>query len=646
MVRTISGWRAENNQSAYHKRLGITQWFPVDGKKIKIYHSLNTSISHSQDAREVYELYVRFSSTSDAPDEAGSDGPREAILTTWTFGLNEHSKPIAAPIIQIDRTQADFAGGRWMLANYSGVTNAGTVRFLAERAVESSTQLRVRSDYACYRDGERPSVLVELNRPKGSLKPTDATVEVRKYSGELVATFSVALKGDDIKISGEAKLPDTKLEPGFYSLSATLNRNHQMTDINAFWIYDAALMRSAKRLTVDEHFFYREGEVFPITGTTYMSSEVHRKFLFDPNPDTWNRDFREMKEAGVNMIRTGIWTGWKKYMPEVGKVDEGVLRALDAFLLTARRFDIPVIFTFFAFLPETWGGKNAYLDPQAIRAQQSFLSTIARRYGELDDVSWDLINEPSFCSPTHLWSCRPNYDEFEKAAWKKWLRERYPYPSDEERSSALQLRWRATDDTFDLPALADFENVNILVDRQPNKTLDYRLFAQQMFARWVGLMTQALRSNGNPKQLITVGQDEGGTGDSPNNQFLAKSLDFTCLHNWWANDDLVWDSVVTKTPSKANLVEETGIMFYERADGVAWRTEAQASNLLERKMAISFAVDGAGFIEWIWNTNCYMNNENENAIGFHRVDQTAKPELEPFRRLAKFFGKNAGSMRK
>ena len=53
-------------------------------------------------------------------------------------------------------------------------------------------------------------------------------------------------------------------------------------------------------------------------------------------------------------------------------------------------------------------------------------------------------------------------------------------------------------------------------------------------------------------------------------------------------------------------------------------------------MALSFAADGAGFIEWVWNTNPYMNSTNEVGIGFHRVDQTAKPELEPFLRIAKF----------
>jgi hypothetical protein len=190
-----------------------------------------------------------------------------------------------------------------------------------------------------------------------------------------------------------------------------------------------------------------------------------------------------MKAAGINLVRTGIWTGWKKFMPEPGKLNEAALRALDAFLLTAQQYDIPVIFTFFAFLPETWGGKNAYLDPQAVQAQTQFINAFAQRYRDADDLIWDLINEPSFCSPKHLWSCRPNYDQHEKAAWQEWLKERYPFPDDESRAAALQQLWRTTDQSpLDLPRLEDFESPNIFDDRRPLRTLDYRLFAQECLA--------------------------------------------------------------------------------------------------------------------------------------------------------------------
>lgn len=631
VVRTASGWRAEQYQATYHKRLGITHHFPVDARNVVQYQSADKELASNFDAKEIYELYVRLSSTSNEPDEAGSDGPHEGVVESLVFGLNREGRAIAAPVVQIDRDLAEFAGGRWVFANFNGPLTANAVRVLIDRASQGAVRFRVRSEFACYRPGESPRLFVGLTGRKSELATEDVKIEVRSPSNRVIA------RDRDGGIGSVS-------EAGLYSIKGTIGG---LAYESGFWVYDEELLKRGKALTVDNHFFYRDGKVFPVTGTTYMASDVHRRYLFEPNPLVWDRDFRAMKDAGVNMIRTGIWTGWKKYMPEPGQVNEGVLRAFDAFLLTAHKYDIPVIFTFFAFLPETWGGLNAYLDPRAVKAQQQFISAFTERCRKVDDVLWDFINEPSFCSPKFLWNCRPNYDEFETAAWKQWIRDRYPAASDEERVGQLQHAWRTTrDDVLELPKLQDFDSVHLIDERAPLKTLDYRLFAQDMFIRWTNQMIPAVRSNGNQKQLITVGQDEAGLGDSPNIQFFAPHTDFTSLHNWWANDDLVWDSVLAKVPSKASLMEETGVMFYERAEGdTPWRSEQDVSNLLERKLAISFAADGAGFIEWIWNTNPYMNSTNEVGIGFHRVDGSAKPELEPFLAIAKFMTQHGQRLR-
>jgi hypothetical protein len=643
-------WQPEYNQTAYHKRIGITQAFPV--KSTNVYRATETFPAPGSvrdfEAREIYALYTRLSSSSSEPDESGSDGPREGYIQPLAFALDETSRPIAAPIIQHDRMLADFAGGRWVFAAFSGAINGQLIGSLAARAAQGAVRLEARSDLACYRDAGSPTISIYLNRPRGDLDRLnigEARLEIRNDRDQLVSQSTVNLKTEGKVATGSVAVnPSTSLSPGFYRFSTrtsikssiagpTLELSHS----SGFWVYDEKLMNGGRALSVDSHMFSRDGKVIPITGTTYMASDVHRQFLIDPNPAVWDKDFREMKAAGINMVRTGIWTGWKKYLTPQG-VDPRILGAFDAFLLTARKYDIPVIFTFFAFLPETWGGVNAYLDPGSIESQRSFITGFTSRCPGMADVLWDFINEPSFCSPKHLWSCRPNYDEFEKKAWKDWLVERYPAASEEERATRLQQLWRTTsDDTLDLPRLQDFDNVNLIDERQPLKTIDYRLFAQDMFIRWVREMTEAIRSNGNSKQLITVGQDEAGLVDSPNMHFFGPEVDFTSLHNWWANDDLVWDNVLAKTPSKASLVEETGIMFYEKPDGDrAWRTEQEASNLLERKMAICLAADGAGFIEWIWNTNPYMNSTNEVGIGFYRVDGSAKPELQPFLQIAKF----------
>jgi hypothetical protein len=643
VVHIGAQWRAEPHQTTYHKLLGITHSFPVQAAGITGYEGVD-DLKSGLKAREIYELYVRLSSSNNEPDEAGSDGPHEGVVSPLLLGMNRDDRAIAAPVIQIDRLLADFTGGRWVFANFTGSLDAVALAALAQQASQGATRFEVRSTYASYNLIEIPSLSVRLVHPKGDFEKLslgECRIEVRDAAGQVVSHFNPPLNAQDADAMARLNLPN--LAAGFYSVHAeTTINSHRLTAATGFWINNARDIPAGMPLTVDKHFFYREGKVFPVTGTTYMASDVHRRFLLDPNPFVWDKDFRQMKAAGVNMVRTGIWTGWKKYMTADGTMNKTVLHAFDAFLLTARKYDIPVIFTFFAFLPETWGGENAYLDPRSIKAQQQFISAFAARTTHIDDVIWDFINEPSFGSYKYIWSCRPNYDEHERAAWKQWLRDRYPAATDEEHVSRLQQLWRTTsDDLLDLPKIQDFESVNLIDERRPLKTLDYRLFAQDMFIRWVRQMTVAIRRNGNPKQLITVGQDENGLGDSPNNQFFAHEVDFTSLHNWWNNDDLVWDSVLAKTPSKMSLMEEKGVMFYERSDsGAPWRSEEEVSRLLERKMALSFAADGAGFIEWVWNTNPYMNSTNEVGIGFHRVDGTAKPELEPFLAIAKFMAEH------
>jgi len=57
-------------------------------------------------------------------------------------------------------------------------------------------------------------------------------------------------------------------------------------------------------------------------------------------------------------------------------------------------------------------------------------------------------------------------------------------------------------------------------------------------------------------------------------------------------------------------------MFYEKKWMVAHgeqRSMLPAS--LSAKLAISMEIGGAGFIEWIWNTNPFMKSDNEAAIG-------------------------------
>jgi len=86
--------------------------------------------------------------------------------------------------------------------------------------------------------------------------------------------------------------------------------------------------------------------------------------------------------------------------------------------------------------------------------------------------------------------------------------------------------------------------------------------------------------------------------------------------------------LLDKTLAKPNLIQETGVMLVRDVDGRPWRSERECAHLLERKLITGLIGRGAGLVQWLWHTNSYMDNDNENSIGLVRADGSAKPELE------------------
>src|SRR5262249_9313411 len=198
------------------------------------------------------------------------------------------------------RLQGEFAGGRWIFANFSGRVSPIAIGQLAEQAALGAFEFRVRTEFACYRTGEVPSFSVDLHRPRGNVEKIlrdNCRLEVRNSAKQIVAELPVVLKPEAAHATGIGKLKnETRLAPGLYFVEGRVSVNdirpHELMYTTGFWVYDHQLLTRGKPLTVDQNFFYRDGDVYPITGTTYMASDVHRQFLFEPNPAVWEQDFR------------------------------------------------------------------------------------------------------------------------------------------------------------------------------------------------------------------------------------------------------------------------------------------------------------------------------------------------------------------
>jgi hypothetical protein len=578
--------------------------------------------------KRAFSPVIRLSAV-DLYQRGGAAGSIDARLDTLAWGVKDGRK-MSAPVIQVDHYRNRFDGGRWIFVNAEIASEffdqADLIHSLAERALEGAEEFTVRPVLPLYLPGE--PIELESLWHAATAPASPPTLRIAIYPED---NPSKRLDLPEASASGTvvAPAPETK---GLYIVEAHLMDGERVRAVyhSAFWIRDQQYLRSGPRLSVNRDFFELDGHPLAVVGTTYMSSEVQRLYFEHPNVFVWNQDLAQIHHAGLNMIRTGWWTGWDKFSDENGQPYERTLRTLEAYLMTARKYALPVQFNFFAFLPEVLGGQNAFLDPEAIRKQQTLISAVVARFHDVPFLAWDLINEPSFSQ--HLWQTRPNGDPIELAAWNAWLRTRYP---DRAKLAAL---WNVPPEsvagTLPVPSEQEFAPRGMYVGVNALRIYDYFLFAQESFVKWVAAMRDTIRGTGS-HQLVTVGQDEGGIQDRLAPAFWGGAVDFTTNHSWWQDDNVLWDSLAAKQPGQAMLIQETGLQRGLNLDETARRTPQNEAALLERKIATAF-IQGSGAIEWLWNTNSYMTESNETPIGAVRTDYTEKPEAAVLRAFAAF----------
>jgi hypothetical protein len=619
-----SGWKLREYGVRFSRPLMIDQYQDTpasDGLEFQTNSELTLQLPRFAWKR-AFSPVIRLSAV-DLYHRNGAAGSIDARLDALAWGAQGGHK-MAAPAIQVDHLRNGFAGGRWIFLNaeltadfYSSVTAAKIISALAEHALRGSLEFTVRPVLPLYLPGEPVQLDILWHAAVPSSAPL--SVRIKMYPEGQAASASALNIG--LPAAGPIALPAPGTK-GLHVIEAELLEGDKVRAIyhSGFWIRDEAYLRSGPRMTVNKDYFEMDGQPLAVVGTTYMSSEVQRLYFEHPNVYVWDQDLTQIHAAGLNMIRTGWWTGWDKFCDENGQPYERTLRTVEAYLMTARKNGLPVQFNFFAFLPDVLGGANAFLDPDAVRRQQTLVSSVVTRFHDVPWLAWDFINEPSISQ--HLWTMRANNDPIELQQWNDWLNRRYP------DRAALAAAWNvpagAVTGTVSLPEELEFVPRGVYVGHNSLKTYDFFLFAQDVFSHWVHDMRETVRSTGS-QQLVTVGQDEGGIQDRLSPAYWGEQVSFTTNHSWWQVDYSLWDSILAKQPGKTLLIQETGLQRELNLDETARRTPENEAALLERKVASSF-IQGSGAIEWLWNTNSYMTQYNETPIGAVRTDATEKPE--------------------
>jgi hypothetical protein len=475
-------------------------------------------------------------------------------------------------------------------------------------------------------------------------RPAKVTLEL--LSGSKILKSNTIACGNSLqeKINLLTPLND----PGLYKVRASLSMGDTLFEqyTSGAFVGDTTLLLSGERLEAGRDYFRLDGKPYLMVGANYFGTDPYTPGFFyggslGGNAWIWEKDFVEMERQGITIVRTGIWLNRASYLSWVsGAPDERFLNALEAYLTAAAHHHMQVIFTFFAFDPQTemqgqgqdgsrlGPGSNPYIDPVAIEAQLVYVRTITSRFRNVPFLSFDIINEPSFSNPKRIWRGNsPNGDPAELAAWQNWLKKHY------DTIDRLAQAWRTTSaeltafEKIPLPSFSDLESSRA-GNPQNVRAVDYNLFAQDAFTQWVNTIIQAIRSTG-AQQAITVGQDEGGVADRVLNQFWANSqVSYTVNHSWWRDDALLWSSLAAKTLNKPNVIGETGPQPASSIDG-SWRwDDVQGMALLERKLALGFAGANAGVLHWDWTRT--------DNFGIFRRDGSQKQWMDVLRGIAAF----------
>jgi len=483
-----AGWHLRNYSVRFTRPLMIDQYQVTPGSHgLEFQTNPDLPVTLPQFAwKRGFSPVIRLS-VVDLYHRGGATGSIDARVDAVAWGIKD-GRRMAAPAVEVDHLRNGFDGGRWVFVNaelrpdfFEGTVGAEVVRALVQRALAGSEEFIVRPLLPLYLPGEP----IELNVKWQSAAVATASASIK------IAVFPEAMPSSRSETTAPASSTDPIVLPapsgkGLYIVDARLVDGNTVRAIyhSGFWIRDEDYLRSGLHLSVNKDYFEVDGQPIAVVGTTYMSGEAQRLYFEYPNVYLWNQELGQIHAAGLNMIRTGWWTGWDKFCNENGEPYDRTLRTLEAYLMTARKNGLPVQFNFFAFLPDVLGGVNPYLDPQAVRRQRTLISAVVARFHYVPFLAWDFINEPSISQ--HLWTMRPNGDPIELASWNGWLDKRYL------DRAALAAAWNlpvsAAQGTIPLPDEIEFTQRGQYSGRNSLKVYDFFLFAQDVFRGWVRTM--------------------------------------------------------------------------------------------------------------------------------------------------------------
>jgi len=407
-----------------------------------------------------------------------------------------------------------YAGSSWALF---GATNAdlftGARPPLAEsfpnivEAVARPLYLRgISTEWACYRQGEDVLVKGEIrcrgDLPKGTAVgielPGLATARIDGLSGTGTIPFEARFRAPSFPADLQPVVAELQVD------GRTVDRAE-----TAFVVWDDKVIAGGLKLGIDGSYITVGGRPTVLSGTNetgFMWFSEHE------DPLVWDRDFRAMRDNGVNVLRIlhfspyseGGYEGRPTNDPlALASRPEKLLRQTDAIVQLAQKHRVIVFLALHDWM-------SVSLTDEQYAAQRDWDRFWTARYKDVPGIMYDIQNEPSIDDPPDILNLRVLYNDI--------LVRRYGGPD------ALKEAWR-TDDLG-----GEWGNVPI---RRPSgdwgdaAAHDYWLFKMAVYNKWVAENAAGIRE-GDPDALYTVGNLN--SNQNADKQVGSLHLPFTNTH--------------------------------------------------------------------------------------------------------------------
>jgi hypothetical protein len=166
----------EPEQQAYTDQLSLGPFFPLDVPGADVHlRAADTAVFlencpldlPAKQPGKFWSFYPKLTQVSDYPEDGGTAGPLDTLLTPLLFaGTDEQAQPLATPAVLLDQQYGRFAGGRWLLSPWQPSSEddwwaiAPAIQRLLLLAAEGPAILDARPQLACYQPGEVPTFTI------------------------------------------------------------------------------------------------------------------------------------------------------------------------------------------------------------------------------------------------------------------------------------------------------------------------------------------------------------------------------------------------------------------------------------------------------------------------------------------------------